>query len=142
MRLLVSLLLALLAAGCEKSGSAAVPPDDLVQFAWSGAVTPASARVNAKLQRESHRVRLLVSPRADLRDPIATPFQAATPEHANVVSFALTGLLPNTEYHYAIEADGEVDKGRRGSFRTFPDRPASFEIALGSCANTGSDHPV
>ena len=145
MRLLVLLLLTLGATGCGKADSAGAPPDGLVQLAWSGAVTPSSARVNAKILRESGRVRLLVSPTLrmpGLGDPIRTPFQAATPARANVVSFEVTGLLPDTEYQYTVEVDGEADEERRGRFRTFPDRAASFRVVLGSCADTGSDHPV
>jgi alkaline phosphatase D len=135
-------VLALLAAGCDRSGSAASPRDDLVQFVWSGAVTPTSAVVNARLLRASDHVRLVVSSRADLGEPLRTPDQAATPDHANVVSIPLSGLRPDTQYHYAVEADGKIDAARQGRFRTFPNHPASFAIAFASCAQTGSNHPV
>ena len=95
--------------------------------------------------RESARVRLQVSPALripGLEEPLRTPFQTATPARANVVSFEVTGLRPDTEYRYAVEVDGEIEEDRQGRFRTFPDRPASFRVVLASCANTGSDHPV
>ncbi|HYP18354.1 MAG TPA: alkaline phosphatase D family protein [Opitutus sp.] len=56
-------------------------------------------------------------------------------EEGCLASFELTELRPATLYHYEIA-------GERGSFRTFPAGAASFTIVLGSCAETGSEHPV
>jgi alkaline phosphatase D len=142
--LLVSLvlILAFLVTGCDGTGRAEAPRERLTQLVWSGAVTPTSATVRAKLLHASDRVRLLVSPRADLGGAISFgSLEAGAPAASNVVSFTVSGLLPDTVYHYAVEAEGRIDPAR-GRFHTFPDRPASFRMAFASCADTGSNHPV
>jgi phosphodiesterase/alkaline phosphatase D-like protein len=142
------LLLALSVAGCDFPGSAesrsAPPPaaSGSVSFAWSGAVTPQSATVKAKLLREGARARLVVSPREDLTEPLYSELRAAAASRGNMVAFTVKNLKPDTVYHYAVEVDGKVDKSRQGRFRTFADVPFSFKVALGSCAETGSNHPV
>ncbi|MCB0209675.1 MAG: alkaline phosphatase D family protein [Anaerolineae bacterium] len=114
-----------------------------VQFVWSGAITPTSATVKAKITRDSQAVRLLVSPNADFSQPRASAVQSADLASNNrVVAFTLTDLTPNTAYTYAVEVDGTLDTTRRGQFKTFPTGPASFMIAFGSCAETGSAHPI
>jgi phosphodiesterase/alkaline phosphatase D-like protein len=52
------------------------------------------------------------------------------------------GLRSNTRYFYGIEAGGELDTLRQGSVRTFPQGTASFSIAVGACARTGSNGAV
>ncbi len=59
-----------------------------------------------------------------------------------VVGFDVAGLQPDTTYHYAPELDGVLDRGVGGSFRTFPAGPASFLVAFGGCALTGSNTAV
>jgi alkaline phosphatase D len=141
LRLLSCLLLAFGAISChsEPPVEAAQP---LTQFVWSGAVTPTSVRVNAKILKDSQKVRLLVSPRKDLGGAIASPFVSASASNNRVVSIPLGGLTPDTEYHYAIEVDGKADLDRRGEFHTFKDGPFSFSLAFASCAETGSNHRV
>lgn len=120
-----------------------VEPASLIQFVWSGAVTPTSAVVKAKILRDSQAVRLVTSPAEDLSNPLYSPYQPAEADLNNrVASLAISGLTPNTLYHYAVEVDGVVDTVQRGTFRTFPEGPASFLIAFGSCAETGSAHPI
>ncbi|HEX5758867.1 MAG TPA: alkaline phosphatase D family protein [Thermoanaerobaculia bacterium] len=116
-------------------------PASLVDWIWSGAVTPDGATVNAKVGA-GRTVRLLVSPREDLEAPIFSPPQRPDPARGDVVSFRVHGLRPATLYHYAVAAGDEIDFARRGRFRTFPPGPASFAVALASCATTGSDSRV
>ncbi|HEY3239492.1 MAG TPA: alkaline phosphatase D family protein, partial [Acidimicrobiia bacterium] len=50
---------------------------------------------------------------------------------------------PATAYRYTIEVDGHPDRGRgRGRLTTFPEGPASFTLAVASCARTGSNGTV
>jgi hypothetical protein len=49
-------------------------PPPLLEFVWVGAVTPTSAWITAKLLNESSAVRLVVSRRVDLSDPIFSDF--------------------------------------------------------------------
>ncbi|MEZ5298542.1 MAG: alkaline phosphatase D family protein [Ilumatobacteraceae bacterium] len=56
--------------------------------------------------------------------------------------FVVDGLEPDTRYWYALELDGEIDRVRVGSFRTFPDAARPLRLAFGSCARTGSNGAV
>ncbi|MCB0168069.1 MAG: alkaline phosphatase family protein [Anaerolineae bacterium] len=117
--------------------------EPLVQFVWSGAVTPTSATVKAKVTQDSPAVRLAVSPTSDFSQPVYTDPQSATlTENNRVVAFPLMNLTTDTVYHYAVEVDGQLDTRLRGQFKTFPSGPASFMIAFASCAETGSAHPI
>lgn len=117
--------------------------ESFIQFVWSGAVTPTSATVKAKLLHDSDTVRLLVSPNEDLTSPFSSDVYPARLDLNNrLVSITMTGLKADTQYYYAIESQGRVDPVWRGKFRTFPRSPASFSFAFGSCAETGSAHPI
>jgi len=121
--------------------SAASTP--LVEFIWSGGVTPTSAMIKAKLRIDSSAVRLRLSRQPDLSDPIFSEMQTASLAANNrIVSIPMTGLSPNTAYYYAVEADGLVDTIYWGKLTTFPEGAASFMVAFGSCAETGSNHPI
>jgi phosphodiesterase/alkaline phosphatase D-like protein len=58
------------------------------------------------------------------------------------VKLKVSGLDPDTRYQYTIEADGDTEAIRGGTFRTFPAGPASFSFAFSSCARTGSNGAV
>ena len=110
---------------------------------WAGAVTPTSATVKARISRESLPVRLAFSTSPLLTRPQFTSAVRPTTNHYNVVTFALTGLKPDTEYHYALEVNGKLERSKRGRFRTFtPYGPASFKFAFASCADTASTSEV
>lgn len=105
---------------------------------WSGAVTPNSAQVKAKLVEPGMNARLLVS-----ETPMLSNTQTFGPDRSEdsrhrLVAFAAEALKPDTQYHYALEINGRVDWATRGQFRTFPVGPASFVMAFASCAKTGS----
>ena len=108
---------------------------------WSGAVTPTSAVVKAKLFQAGASARLVVSKNADFTQPVYSAPATASADRGKVVAFPVSGLQPNTAYHYALEVDGQrADK--RGAFRTFPEGPASFTFAFASCAKTASTNSV
>lgn len=113
-------------------------PESDVVWAWSGAVSDMTARVNVKTVDEGN-VQLLVSDRPDLES--ATRLAPETTED-RISDFALSGLTPGVEYHYAVEFNGVVDEGRRGRFTTFPVGPSSFRLAFGACARVGSNGAV
>ena len=117
-------------------------PVDLVEWVWSGAVTDTSATVNARLHDEHEGVELLVSTSEDFSGAVTVGPVAATDEEERIVSLTVDGLQPATEYYYAIQADGEVEQNRRGTFETFPVGRASFTFAFSSCARTGSNGSV
>ncbi len=114
-----------------------------VQFVWSGAVTAQSARVKAKLIADSAEARLAVSEQPDLDFPVYSNWDTAiTVENNRVVSFAISGLNSNTQYYYGVEVGGSIDTLAIGKFHTFPTGTANFTLALGSCAQTNSNHAV
>lgn len=116
--------------------------NQFVQLLWSGGITSSSARVNAKLTNASTTVRLIVSPNADLSSPVTSPFATASAANNNVAPLAISGLTPNTDYYYAIEANGVVDDNTIGQFHTFANGPYSYTFAMGGDATLGSTHPV
>ncbi len=114
-----------------------------VQLVWSGAVTTQSAQVKAKLITDSTEARLAVTVLPDLSSPVYSNWDTSvTTENNRMVSFDINGLLPNTQYYYGIEIGGVIDPLDRGRFHTFPADTETFTFALGSCAQTGSNHAV
>lgn len=114
-----------------------------LEFAWSGAIEPTAARVNARIKIDSPEVRLHVSEQSDLSGARISDFEAADLWTNNrVVSFRMPGLTPGTSYHYALEVDGTLDLSKQGGFTTPVARPLSFTFAFASCASTGSVHTV
>jgi phosphodiesterase/alkaline phosphatase D-like protein len=136
---LFALLAWLFAVG---SGTAANPT--IWRGPICGAVTPDSAWVKAKLGNYGSSARLIVSQSANLSEPKWFGPMIADPNRGAMVEFRATGLVPDTQYFYAIEVNGVVQMDRRGAFKTFPpaDQPASFNFAFASCARTGSQNPV
>lgn len=114
-------------------------PDDVVEWMWSGAVTPTSVSVRARTADPADAVRLVVGRGPDLDEPVRSAAVPSTPEDQQVVALTVDGLRPDTTYHYALEVDGVLEPGRLGRFRTFPEGPASFRFVVGADARTGSN---
>ena len=139
----IVLLLGLILWLVKPGHGLAQSPASSTAFVWAGAVTPTSAVVKARLLNDSPAVRLVVSSQADLSQLQFSDYHAATQALNNrLVAIQATGLAPNTQYYYALEIEGRLDLDHRGQFKTFPEGPASFTFAFGSCAETGSSHPV
>ena len=122
------------------------PSPDSTTVLWSGGVTDSSARVVARLpaHRSGLGVRLAVA--AGEGTPnwkearIVDGSAAAT--NRRVHHFALSDLTPSTSYHYALEVGEFLDTTRAGRFQTFAEGAFSFRVAMGGCAETGSQHSV
>ncbi len=118
-------------------------PVDLVEWAWAGAVSPESFTVTAQLAGG-------VAAAADVvlvvrREPGAGEvgrFPPAAISTAGVARFDVSGLEPATRYRWAIAARGRQERYRTGTLTTLPAGPASFTLAFGSCASTGSSGQV
>lgn len=99
---------------------------------WTGGLTSDGATASVKLASSAAAVRMAVSTSQALTslaygDPVATTT-------ANVAKPSITGLSANTQYYYAIEADGVLLSGTPGKFKTLPSAGnRSFSFALGSC---------
>jgi alkaline phosphatase D len=109
-----------------------------VQWVVSGALTPTSVDIRAKLTNPSSNVRAAVS----TSNPPAPPFiysNVGVADASNNLNAALkvTGLQPNTKYYYQIEADGVADNSSDdiGIFETPKYGPYSFTFVTGVCNN-------
>ena len=122
------------------ASSAPAPSRELVDWAWTGGVTDDSVTVRARTRRDAQEVRLLLS-QADGSGSIVVPAVRSAGDE-RVFAATATGLQPGTDYSWQVEVDGRVDPLREGSVRTFPLGPASFTLAVGSCALTGSNGAV
>ncbi|MGY2003696.1 alkaline phosphatase D family protein [Blastococcus sp. SYSU DS1024] len=117
-----------------------VLPVDSVEWAWSGAVTGRSAQVVAELSSGGGTARLAVVPAAGGDRVRSAP---AKPSAEGVVRLEVGGLEPGTPYRWTVEVDGDPDDSRgRGRLTTAPEGPASFTLAVASCARTGSSGAV
>jgi alkaline phosphatase D len=122
---------------------AARAPQPGVEFVWSGAVTPTSVRITARVRPDGAKVHILVSDSSSFDNAKRSDeLIADSVGNGRTVSATFDGLTPATEYHYAVSVNGDVDGRKRGRFRTFPEGPHSFKIAFGSCAKTGSESLV
>lgn len=106
---------------------------------WSGAVSPGAATVKAKLVRDGLTARLVVSKSPLLNSPAYFGPDRSETNHYNIVQFRVEGLAADTQYYYALEVEGRLDRRNGGQFKTFPaPGPASFTMAFASCGMTGS----
>lgn len=107
-----------------------------VDSLWVGALTSTGATVSVRLSG-SGAARLACT---SVGGTVRSSTVAIASGGAKV---PITGLTPDTEYSYQVEVDA-VAVGSAGRFRTLPTAgsPASFTIALGGDANSGSNHAV
>lgn len=121
--LLLFLVTAVFAAGAE------------VRWLWAGGVTPHSVRLKVKYaDADVPALRVGVDPALRSAREVK-PVTTVAAGDGWVADYQVDGLTADTLFHYGV---GET----RGRVRTFPAGPASFTVALGSCAQTGSTHPV
>ncbi|MBK9146770.1 MAG: alkaline phosphatase D family protein [Flavobacteriales bacterium] len=128
------ILLALSALNCTAQES--------VTAYWSGALSPTSIQIRARLSGPTDSVRVLACA-PPCTDEVASPYTAAEPSTDLVAELHLQGLLPNTPYTYRFEVNDAPDASgiAAGSFTTPGFGAASFSFVAGSC-NGSSSHPV
>ena len=99
---------------------------------WTGAVTPTGFTAAYRLSGAT-AARLVASTTAELTNPATSGW--VSPDSDGIVKLPITGLTPDTAYHYALDADGVVLDAGRGEARTFPPAglPASYSLWFGSC---------
>ncbi len=115
---------------------------EIARGPWVGGVTTNRATAKVRLARPGQTARLALSTSPNLsRARYFGPVQSETNQH-EVVEFDLERLAPDTQYYYAIEIDGRLERGKQARFRTFPEAPKSFSFAFASCARTASTSDV
>lgn len=115
-------------------------PESPVRWIWSGGVTTTHAEVRARTQDdEVESLRLAVAESASFDDARYVDVES---RDGAIVEFDVDGLTPDTQYHYAVEVERELDTVQTGRFTTFPDGPASFRFTVGACARVGSNGSV
>jgi hypothetical protein len=115
-------------------------PDSELDWIWAGGTTPTGFRVVARTSSTARAARLMVGRREDLAD--ARAVDTAALADGRTARLTAHGLRPGTQYRYAVEVDGALDRTRTGMLRTFPLGPGSFTLAVGACARTGSNGAV
>lgn len=116
-------------------------PVDRVEWAWTGDLRTDGVTVVARLSpaEGGTEARLLVS-RGPERGRVVATDRA---DRFGIVRLRATGLPAGTAHRWQVEVAGHPDVGRgRGRFQTAPDGPATFTLAVGACARTGSDGAV
>jgi alkaline phosphatase D len=102
-----------------------------------GAATGSGLRVWVRTATAAE-IQVIASTSADLDEPIRSPVVRSTPERDFTAVVPLTGLKPDTEYHYIVVIDGHDDAAREHvyTFRTAPapGRPGRVRIAFGGGA--------
>ena len=115
-------------------------PDSPLDWAWCGAVTTSGCAIRARSSRPFTTATLQLARDADFTDIVDTV--ALTDVYDRVADFRVDGLDAATRYFYAVEVDGELDRTRSCSFRTFPDDDRPLRLVFSSCARTGSNGQV
>ncbi len=127
----------LLAAGLGPAAAADI------EWAWTGAVTPTTARVVVGLPDGSEALDLVYSTQPDLSEARRTSMSSVRGDPSPRTAVADLGALrPGTRYWFAAAAEQEAPEEAQGSFRTFELRPETIRVAFAACASTGSNHPV
>lgn len=112
---------------------------DIIFGPWVGGVTSTEAVIKVAV-RSSLRAELMVSQNGDLSEASRfVPTSNSNSDNAILLAFALTGLEPNRQFHYALKLNDSIDLERRGSFKTFPQENAhaSFTFACAGDAKGG-----
>ncbi|HEX2078565.1 MAG TPA: alkaline phosphatase D family protein [Longimicrobium sp.] len=123
--------------------------NSLVFGPWSGGVTSSSAQVVVAVGLNDS-VAVAFSDRRGAGGELVQPRAAqevsnlASAPSFSISTFQLSGLLPDTEYHYDVLVGGAATPAARGRLKSFPreGHPASFRIVASGDAKTGSDHAV
>lgn len=105
---------------------------------WCGAVTPSSVAVTAHLGEPGVQARLAASTLPNFSGALFSPPVTTAAISGNNVRLDLTGLAPDTVYHYAVELDGILQSAptKTGTFRTLPaPGPASFRFGFSACGD-------
>jgi phosphodiesterase/alkaline phosphatase D-like protein len=114
----------------------------LTSFLWAGGVTNHSAIVKAKIKKDSSSVRVVASEKAfntiDLSKPetiegfiFSETGISTLSTNDRMATFKLKNLKADTQYHYAIVENNNIDINITGKFRTPGVNNFNFTFAVG-----------
>lgn len=106
-----------------------------VRWVWSGGLGPEALRIKVKYENSAAGPLRIAPDHSPAAIREIAPVSIIPAGTGWVADYQVAGLRPDTAYHYTA---GAVT----ARVRTLPTGPASFTLAFGSCAQTGSVHPV
>lgn len=115
------------------------PEAPTVLSRWAGGVTDDEVTVAVRVSA-GESVRLAVDTDSELGSPVYS--EAKAPNGVGLVRLAVSGLDPDTAYHYGIEVDSELLEDGRGQFTTMATAAETFSFAWGSCRLSDQDSEV
>lgn len=116
-------------------------PSPRLTYVWSGAPTTNSITIKFKTAGEQ-KARIYLHKGEGFKDTLAKTGIIETKAETSFTGTAnFKGLKPDKSYNYTLAAEFSTAV-ISGSFKTFPEGPASFTFAFGSCARTGSDSRI
>lgn len=111
-----------------------------IEWALLGAVTPSSAVLSFKSQVDGKVILKIVNKANGTEEQL---YKIKLKKKDGLIyKLPVTGLKADTEYSYIISTGSDKRKSLSGRFKTFPQGNSSFKIALGSCADTGSESRI
>ena len=113
--------------------------DEIIFGPWIGGVTSTEATIKAGVAN-GVTAQLVLSQNSSLSSPLQfSPTTISATAEMTVVAFALSGLQPGQQFHYALQINGSIATERQGRFRTFPieGNQASFTFACAGDAKGG-----
>lgn len=115
--------------------SPAWPNEEKIQWVWTGGVTSTKASLSAQSLIPGPDVKLVLSSGPDRPDSEVPVLSSALLNHKHILRYQLSGLLPDTLYHYRFVSSDGKPLSANFSFKTFPppEKTASFRFAFGSC---------
>ena len=108
-----------------------------VNWCWLGAVTASGITIKARLddepQEDNNYIQVIYSTNADLSSPDRVKANSLDKQ---IATFNLNNLQEDTQYYYAITADGRrYPKEATLKFKTVKvNQPYNFSIGCSSCA--------
>lgn len=132
------------AAGIENPDTPPPVTAVTVHSLWAaspGSDDPGRINVTARMTPVSLPCRLAISTSATLSNPTYSP--VVTADAQGSVKLSIASLIPDTQYHYGIEADGNLT-ALRGKVVTAPSKGVqkSFLITFGNCAEPRSNAAI
>lgn len=135
---LIGCILYLCCLSCNQVGEV---PDPGLVYIWSGAPTTDGITISFKSAGEQ-KSRVIIHKDPNLQDTVLISDEIETTIKDYFTGKAVfKGLESGSKYFYSLAWPNQV-RELKGSFQTLPQGPASFKIAFGSCARTGSNHSL